>query len=363
MPALDLAQVVALAREEFERGIGERLVFLFQADTHEGLEELADGHAVARGDGILGGREDLGLAEGTILGEQLAHAGVAVRGDLVARLGTDAQLARAQKASHAGAHQIGRVAVGRAHEGRDERLAGQAAGLSDFILDAAGMLALAGGHVLAVIQRQDAKRIVQELGRRAVQLGFEELQDLGVGHGDHLGGVGIEIRQHAIGRGEQGRAEGGAQIVGPDLLAAEVEVALVESGGHGLAGCALQLFQAGFFLEHQALLGARQGGPARFVALDHLLRAEQIPGGILEAAIADHPDQAIPERLLRTPLDPVGGLAFALLQAKIHGEGRILAGVYQLGVAGLTAVRVPQCPRERCGPCNGGALAVRRQGS
>jgi 2-keto-3-deoxy-L-rhamnonate aldolase RhmA len=120
MSALDLAQIVALAREVLEGCIRECLVFLFQADTHEGLEELADRHAVTGRDWVFGGQEDLGLAERTILGEQLAHTGVAVRGDLVAGLRSDAQLAATQQPSHAGAHQVGRVAVGRAHEGRDE---------------------------------------------------------------------------------------------------------------------------------------------------------------------------------------------------------------------------------------------------
>ena len=72
-----------------------------------------------------------------------------------------------------------RVAVGRAAEAGEERRPADSALRLDVLLDAAHHDAAARGDVPSGVELEDAEVAGEELGRRAGELGLDELEQLG----------------------------------------------------------------------------------------------------------------------------------------------------------------------------------------
>ena len=144
------------------------------------LEELADPRPRLGADVVLAGREDGRAPEVAVPLEQVAHARIADGGDLAAALGLDADLPGAEQARDAGLHDVRRVAVGRATEVGEQRRPADAALRLDVFLDATRTTRRrTRRRTAAGVELEDAEVAREELGRRAGELGLDELKQLG----------------------------------------------------------------------------------------------------------------------------------------------------------------------------------------
>ena len=160
----------------------------------------------------------------------------------------------------------------------------------------------------------------------------------------------IEQRQCLVSRHQQGCPKGLAAVLGVEAPALEVERAIHPALGNGLLQLRDQRIAPGLLIEQQPLPRCGQRLTPRLVLLNDCRGAMQFLREVFHGiTVAGNPEQALLQQgILSRPPDPGALHPFIQRQTtQIQGEAGVIAGINQLRVVGIAAIRVAHFPGER----------------